>query len=372
MRSKKLKVLQVFGSLNMGGAESRMMDIYRNIDRNICDFDFLTMQTDDGQYYENEINSLGGNVIKIDSPRKSGIFKHIVTLYKILKKGNYDAVHAHTSYHCGVVTMVAFFAGVKVRISHARTAGSKQKSKFKGVFLLLGRCLVNLFSTHKFAVADESGKFLFGNKKFEVVPNAIDTNKYLDVSIEEIGKLKSELNISKDKTVIGQIGRFDPMKNHQFTINWFSKFLKDNPDSILIFVGDGPLRRDIQQQCEILGIKQNVIFTGVRGDVPKLIHCFNVLIVPSIYEGLPGVVLESQICNVPAVVSNNITKEIDLGINMVTRCSLQASFAEWSKAILKSISYRKASKDDRLQAFDNKGYSIKAVTKRFVDTYGEK
>ncbi len=369
MKSKKLKVLQVFGSLNMGGAESRMMDAYRNLDHNICDFDFLTMLKDDGQYYETEINSLGGNIIKIDSPRKSGILCHIINLYKIIKNGKYDAVHAHTSYHCGVVAMVAFFAGIKVRISHARTTGSKQKSRLKGMLLFFGRCLVNLFSTHKFAISNNAGNFIFGKSKFQLVPNAIDINKFLNISVEETTKLKSELNIPQNKIVIGQIGRFDQMKNHKFTLNWFLQFLQIKPDSVLVLVGDGPLRSDMEKLAGELGINDKVIFTGVRGDAPKLIYIFDVLFFPSIFEGLGGVVLEAQAASVPAVVSTNVPLETDLGFDMVERCSLDNGFNEWNNAVLYSLSKPKPNQEKILNAFDNNGYSIKVVSEKFINTY---
>lgn len=368
MTNDTLKVLQVFGSLNMGGAESRMMDVYRNIDKEKCEFEFLTMQTDH-QYYEDEITSLGGKIMKIDSPRKSGILKHISTLYKIMKSGKYDAVHAHTSYHCGVVAMVAFFAGVSVRISHSRTTGSKQKSKLKGVFLSLGRCLVNMFSTHKFAISSDAGKFLFGKSKFEVVPNAIDTNKYLDITPDEILQFKSELGIAENKTVIGQIGRFDSMKNHKFTLNWFSQFLTIKPDTVLVLVGDGPLRQDMEKLTDELGIKENVVFTGVRGDVAKLIHVFDVLIFPSVFEGLGGVVLEAQAAGVPAVVSTGVPRETDLGLDMVERCSLDESFDVWNNTITNSLKKPMPDVKEIIKAFDRNGYSIKAVTEKFIYIY---
>lgn len=369
MASKTLKILQVFGSLNMGGAESRMMDIYRNLDRNVCEFEFLTMQTDH-QYYENEITELGGKIIKIDSPRKSGVIKHIPTLYKIMKSGKYDAVHAHTSYHCGLVALVAFFARIPVRISHARTTGSKQKSKLKGLFLFFGRSLVNLFSTHKFAISNDAGKFLFGKSKFEVVPNAIDTDKYLHISSNEILQLKSELGISDKKRVIGQIGRFDPMKNHEFTLKWFAQYLTIKPDTVLIFVGDGPMRQDMEELTNELDIKDNVIFTGVRGDVSKLIHIFDVLIFPSLFEGLGGVVLEAQAAGVPAVVSTGVPSETDLGLDMVERCSLDATFNVWNNSIINGLAKEIPSIKEIIEAFNDKGYSIKAVTEKFIKFYG--
>ena len=118
-----------------------------------------------------------------------------------------------------------------------------------------------------------------------------------------------------------------------------------------------------------LDIADEVVFTGVRGDVPKLIHIFDVLFFPSIFEGLGGVVLEAQAAGVPAVVSTGVPHETNLGLGMVERCSLDSDFCEWNNAILQSLSKHNISQEEILSAFDNVGYSIKAVTEKFINAY---
>lgn len=369
MDKNEIKVLQVFASLNVGGAESRMMDIYRCIDKKKCTFDFVTMQQE-AQYFEEEIKKYGGDIYKIASPRECGIFNHIVQLRKCMRMKKYDAVHAHTSYHCGIVMLAAKLEGIPVRIAHARTTGSKQKGRLKELLLRIGRILILAMATKRFAISKEAGEHLYGKFEFEVIPNAIDTRKYQITTESDIVRLKKELNIPENFYVIGQIGRFDSMKNHIFTVNWFSQYVKLMPKSFLVMVGDGPLVLEIKELVKKYEIENQVLFTGVRGDVPDLIHIFDVMIFPSLYEGLGGVVLEAQAARIPVVESDTVPAASDLGLGLVKRCSLNDSFEQWNVEIENSKLVDIPCIEKINEKFSNAGYSIEAVTHRYMCAYG--
>lgn len=368
---ENIKVLQVFGSLNMGGAESRMMDIYRHLDRQKCQFDFLTM-ADEKQFFENEILSLGGKIIKIESPRSCGIVKHFLQLRQYMRIGKYNAVHAHTSYHCGLVMAAAWMEHIPGRISHARTTGTKQSGKIQAIFRRIGSVLINAFSTHRLAISKAAGEFLFGNHDFEVVPNAIDLEKYYQVKKSVLDSLAKEIGIKDQTFVIGQIGRFDLMKNQEFTVHWFSQYIKENAEAVLIFVGDGVLRVQIEEKVRELGLEDHVIFTGVRSDVNCLLHLFNVVLFPSLFEGLGGVALESQAVGVPCVESDTIPEETDLGLGLIKRCSLDSGYEVWNEAVDSCKKITIPSCDIISAAFDKKGYSLSRVMKRYLEIYGGK
>lgn len=366
--NQRIKVLQVFGSLNMGGAESRMMDVYRYMNRDECQFDFLTM-TEEKQFFENEIASLGGKIIKIKSPRSCGILKHFTQLRQCIRAGNYDAVHAHTSYHCGLVMVAAWVEHIPVRISHARTTGSKQSGKMKTVFQNVGTFLVNTFSTHRLAISNEAGRYLFGKKNFEVVPNAINLEKYQSVDKSKVRLIAEQIGIDDNLFVIGQIGRFDSMKNHKFTVRWFCHYLQENPQSLLVLVGDGILRLEIEKLVHSLGIEKSVIFTGVRSDVNFILHSFDLLFFPSLFEGLGGVVLEAQAVGIPCVESDTIPEETDLGLGLVSRCSLNDDYGVWDKAVEYCKKNKAPLRCEIKSAFDKYGYSLSSVTNRFFEIY---
>ena len=363
-----VRVLQVFGSLNMGGAECRMMDVYRNIDKSDVQFDFVTL-TCDKQYFEDEIIQLEGNIIRIRSPREIGILKHISQLRKCMRDGKYTAVHAHTSYHCGMVMLAAFLEHIPVRIAHARTNGSKSQSKSQLISLLLGRVLINLFATKKLAISKSAGRYVFGNNAFEVLPNAIDTYKYQIEDIQEINNLKNELLIKDSDFVIGQIGRFDPMKNHSFTLKWFHEFIKSVPNSKLILIGDGPLKKEMMELSDSLGVSDRVIFTGIRDDVYKILHIMNVLFFPSQFEGLGGVAIEAQAAGVPVVESDAIPDETDLCLGLVKRVSLNDSFSKWTEAVLNSREVICPSYDTINQMFSQNKYVLSETVNRLVQLY---
>ncbi len=369
--SRKLKVLQIFGSLGMGGAESRMMDVYRTLDKNECEFGFVTLQSDK-QYYEDEIVSLGGCIHKLGSPREIGILRHIKELRACMKNGEYDAVHAHTSYHCGLAMLAAWAEHIPVRIAHSRTTGTKQSNPLKMLPILFGRCLINLFATSKLAISVQAGNFLFGKARFEVVKNSINLDKYHSAQKSDIPAIREELGIPQDAFVIGQIGRFDRMKNHTFSVEWFAQYLKNKPESFLVFVGDGPLREAIEEQAAGLGIKERILFTGVRGDVPRIIHSFDILLFPSLFEGLGGVVLEAQAAGIATVKSDTVPDETDLGLGLVKSCSLNDSFSIWNGAVDEAATVAKPEREKICAAFDKKKYSITATTERYLEIYGGK
>lgn len=368
LKEKPIRILQLFGSLNMGGAECRMMDVYRAIDKSEFQFDFVTL-TSGQQIFEDEIKEFGGKIYKIKSPREIGIIKHIREVRKCLKSENYSAVHAHTSYHCGMVMLAAWLEHIPVRISHARTTGSKSKSKSKGLSLFLGRILINLFATKKLAISNNAGEFVFGNSSFEVLPNAIDVKKYQNIDISEVESLKNEIGVRKSAFIIGQIGRFAAMKNHKFSTIWFSEYKKQCPNSMLVFVGDGELKPEIERLSKELGIIDDVVFTGIRNDVYKVIHAFDVLLFPSLFEGLGGVVLEAQAAGIPVVESDSVPIETDMEIGLVQRLSINDDYSAWKNAVDSTKEGKRPSLETINQAFQEKHYTLSSAINKLSNIY---
>ena len=367
MENNKIRILQVLGSLLVGGAESRIMDVYRHLDRNMYDFDFLVFLEDD-QYYEAEIVSYGGKIFKCQSPSMKNIFIVLNKIRKTIRNGNYNAVHAHTSYFSGVVMLAAKMEAVPVRITHARTTGTVREGRAEKALVELGKQLISRYATVRLAISNDAGLYMFGTKPFEVVPNAIDVEKYIIKNNYTIKKLRNKYGISEKSFVIGQIGRFNPMKNHMFTITWFHSYIATHPDAILLLIGDGYLKERIEEMTKKLGISEYVRFTGVVDNVNELIHLINVVLFPSIFEGLGGVVLEAQAAGVPTVMSDKLPIETDLGLGLVTRCSLNNDRC-WSDAV---DCYREAvhpTKERILDAFNKHNYSLDYELSRLYSIY---
>lgn len=363
-----IRVLQVFASLNVGGAESRMMDVFRCIDKDEFHFDFLTMQLEE-QYFEQEIRSLGGNVIKIAPPRESGTLNNLKELIRIMREGNYDVVHAHTSYHCGIVMLAAKRAKVPVRISHSRTTGSKNQGVKTHIMLRLGRFLIGRYANQCLAVSKDAGEYLFGSKSFSVLPNAINLRNYEIIDYSYIATLKNTFGISDSDIVLGQVGRFEQMKNHSFTLQLFSEYYRKHPTAKLVLIGDGPLRQQYEEVAAQLECSKQIIFTGVRSDVPYWMHIFHILLVPSTYEGFPGVILEAQASGIPVLKSDGFSNATDLNLGLVCTCKLNDT-EDWLNHL--ECNHYAPSDDQIKKAFYKKGLSIENEIHSLEEIYRSK
>ena len=372
---KTIKVLQIFGSLNVGGAESRMMDVYRNIDTSKVSFDFLTMQ-EGKQYHECEILSLGGRIFKILPPRESGVLQNFVNIYNVIKQnGPFDAVHAHTAHHCGIALMAAMFAGVPVRIAHARTTGTKHTGLLSSFFIYLGQILITLAATHCLAISQKAADYLFlpiivFKKYVLIIPNAIDIKTYLVNHVDSVDRLKKEFHIKPGIKVIGHVGRFESMKNQAFLVNVFIEMLKTNPDALLVFIGDGTLKNQIIKLVQTHNIQDKVLFLGIRRDVAIWMKVFDVVVMPSKFEGFCGVALEAQAAGTPCVLSDSIPVDVDMGLDIVRFLSLRQSIELWVKTILAQLTLATVDASDIYKQFSDRNFLLENSIEKICEIYG--
>lgn len=365
-------IVQVFGSLDAGGAESRMMDVFRTIDRNKYTFVFISLDSKDNQFYESEILSLGGRIIKISSPRDVGIYRHLkemIKMFKNLKSSGANVVHSHTSYHSGLVLLAARIAGISVRIAHARTTSSANKGSIVQKFMIeVGKYLIKINATHKLALNDETAIALYGQKadnlNIKILPNAIDLERYRTASTAE-----DLQDISSDCIVIGHIGRFQPMKNHKFLVDFFKEFNKKYKNSVLVLVGDGPIKEEIEQQVKNYGLNENVRFLGLRKDIADILKRVNIFVLPSYFEGLCGSVLEAQASAIPCLISNKVSTSVDMGLNLVKFLSLTENIAKWVTDAELSLNTKKPSFESIFSAFSQKGFTLESEIKKLTAIY---
>lgn len=367
----KPKVLQVIGGMNVGGTETMIMNIFRKM-HNQVQFDFISYY-DFEAHYDKEIEKLGGRVIRLQLPSKKGTFGTIKDLVKIIKKGNYSAVHCHTLFHCGIGVLAAKLAGAKIRISHAHTTDDGSSSFSKKVYILLMRLFIRVFSTNLLACSDGAGKYLYGDSlvqssKYKILPNYINYNKFL--RNDRCKSIKKELGLKKDDIVITHIGRFIEAKNHDFLINLVGKLVVRNSRIKCFLVGDGDLRSKIQEKVNGMGLQENVIFLGIRKDVAKILKETKLLILPSIYEGLGLVLLEAQASGIPCLTSPAIQPEADLGLGLLKQLNLQADMKIWEKTVFKMIKADKVKSTEIRQAFEKRGYKVEEITASLTNIYG--
>lgn len=306
-----IRIAQIMGKMENGGVEAVVMNYYRHIDRNKIQFDFI-VDNDSSCPQEQEILSLGGRVIRI-APYQS-IISNMRDLKKLFKENNYKIVHAELTTMSVFSLAVAKACGVPVRICHGHNTACKGETK-KNILKYMLRPFSKTFATHYFACSDYAGKWLYGrsidkSKRYKIIPNAIDTEKYkFDPKVREA--VRKELGI-EDKFVIGHIGRFVYQKNHGFLIDIFNEAYKQNNNAVLLLIGEGALLDEIKAKVHKLGLDNVVYFLGVRQDAYRFYQAFDVFLLPSRYEGLGIVAIEAQVSGLPTIVSNKVPDEVKI------------------------------------------------------------
>lgn len=309
----------MLGTTKLGGAESRTMDIYRHMNRDEIQFDFLITEGNSGIFTE-EIVSLGGHVYTLPKYR---IYNHLQ--YTKAVKGffaqhtGYAAVHGHMTSTASIYLPLAKKAGVPLTIAHARSAGVD--SGFKGKLTNIFRSSLPDKCDRMFACSDLAAIAVYGednykNGNVKVMPNAIEIGRFaLDDQVRN--EIRSRYGV-EDKFVVGHVGRFHEAKNHAFLVKAFAKFLEKRPDAVLMFLGDGPLKSQIEALVDELdaannaagkiSIKDKIIFAGNQSPIDPYYKAFDYFWFPSLYEGMPGTVVEAQASGLMCMVSDTVTR----------------------------------------------------------------
>lgn len=365
---KAIRVLHVCGNMDIGGAERYVMDIYRNINREKIQFDFL-LHTDKACDYNNEINRLGGYVYSVPKVSIRTLFAHIKAVKAFFKEHkNYRIVHLHTTNTGFILHIIAKKYGIPIRIAHAHSAGFG-----KGVEGLIKKTFcfpLRFFATHKFAISKLAGMSRFGKNDMEkgnvqVIPNGIDTKQFrYDKTIRNDTREKLGLGNS---FVIGHVGAFNYAKNHEYLIDIFNELYKNNTNSILVLIGDGETENLIKQKVEKLGLSDSVKFIGKRTDVHELLQAMDIFVFPSRYEGLPSTVIEAQATGLRCLVSDEISDEIKI-TDLVEFLSIKKPAKNWADMIIECSKqdYQRTSRDTELY---DKGYDAHIQAKRMEDFY---
>ena len=364
-----IRILQVVGTMDLGGIETFIMNLYRLIDREQIQFDFLCHNRIEAKY-TNEILSLGGKMYCVRGISHIGLFKYEESLYTFFKEhGEYRVVHAHQNDLNGIILKQAKKAGIKHRYSHSHTAytGSNMLDKLR---IAAFKIMVNNYCTRAFACSKPAGERLYGTKSpkgFEIIPNGIDTNRF-QYNSDYRATIREQLGI-KDAPVIGHVGSFLEAKNHKFILECFKEFLKVYPSAKLVLVGTGKLEDTIKLKAEEMGIKKSICFTGAVTDVHKYLSAMDLFLFPSIYEGLPVAIVEAQASGLRILISDSISPDCVL-TDLVTRKALLSPVAEWVSELVSS--YLAIERDDRSvysQIVCDKGFDIRSVVKELSQLY---
>lgn len=355
-----IRVLHVVTDMRYGGLETMLMNYYRKIDRKKVQFDFLEHRqgrTD----YDCEIEKLGGKIYRLPPLNPFGIhYKHRLSIF-FKEHPEYQIIHVHQDCLSSIILKVAKKYGVKVRIAHSHS--NNQDKNLKYIIKMYYKRKIPKYATYLFACSEDAGRWMFGNAKFSILHNAIDTSKYA-YSVKKRKQMRSEFDIKEETLVIGHVGRFSYPKNHMYLLEVFKK-ISEERDAILLLVGDGHLRLEIENKINQLQLKNRVILTGVRNDVAELMQAMDAFILPSRYEGLGIVVIEAQAAGLPCIVSDKVSLECKK-TELVHQMSLSDEPEKWAE---KLISLSAIERKCHCEDIKTSGYDLEDNATKLMNFY---
>ncbi len=357
---KIIKVLQVIPALTAGGISSVVMNWYRNIDRTKYQFDFITFN--DGPLRE-EIESLGGKIYLIKTFKQSPR-SHVNAVNNIFRvEKTYDAIHVHNSFKNVVMLKLAQRAGITIRVCHSHTSGLEKKS-LAPVFSLL-RYFTHKYSNVHLACGQEAGEFLFKNRPFQILNNAIDVSRMLSGFIP-VDDVHEKYNIPKNKILITLVARFSDVKNHQFLVKIAQSTLL-NTNIHFVCIGDGPLKISLQNNIDAHNVNSRFTLLGATQEIPSLLNISDGFIMPSLFEGVSVALLEAQASSLQCLISDTISPEVNMNLGNITFLSLKQT-DHWINA-LNQLVKPILSEGEINTAFDAQGYSINSVISKLQLIY---
>ena len=349
--------------MNRGGIESYMINFYRHLDRSKIQIDFIVHDAGGYGYYDEEIKKMGGRIFVL--PKKSTHpFIYVHRLKKIITNGDYKIIHTHMDAMGAWVLKIAEECGVPVRIAHSHNTQHLSTNPLKLFFLEKARKNINKYATHRMACSDVAGRWLFGDKPFTVVHNAIEVERFA-FDEEERKRIRELYGVRDDEFLIGHVGRFDNQKNHSFLIDVFADVVREKPNCKLMLVGEGHLMQSIKEKVSRLKLDKNVIFTGVRDDAYKYYNAFDLFALPSLFEGLGIVAIEAEVNGCPSLLSSQVPQ--------VAKIAENVSFVDlkkeaWVNSIL-SVTQDKKDRNGALFNIYESDYNINIESKKLQSLY---
>ena len=366
MQKEPIRVLHVVNRMNMGGVQSVVMNYYRHMDQNIVQFDFVVQDNKPG-FFDNEIRDSGGKIYTVRPLKK--LFYFYIDLARILKQNDYSIIHIHQNFASVHALIIAFLFSVQNRIIHSHSA-YHEKSFIKNVIKKEITGIINLLSTHRYACSEIAAEWLYGKKaveenKISIINNAISVESFKYNADVRQAK-REEFGIIGDFT-IGHIGQLSKLKNQSFLIDIFNEICKLKSNTHLMLIGQGISEPEIKNKVHNLKLDKKVTFLGARSDVNELLSAYDVFVFPSLFEGLPVVLIEAQTAGLRCFISDKVTREVAL-TDLAKYISLDKSAKEWAQIILAEAGFSEV-RNDMTKIISESGYNIEMEARKLQGQY---
>lgn len=371
---EKNRVLQIIAEpFENGGQELFITNLYRNIDKEKIQFDFIAPYGGKNEKLKNELEDFGAKFYPVKiKHKKGGLVQRISffkTVNKVLKENKYSTVHINSVSLLGLMlgVLVAKRNNTKNIIVHSHNDGLST-IKYK-VMKKISDYVLKKYANNYFACSENAAKWKFPENvikenKYTVIKNGIDVNKFKFCN-ETREEYRKQLGI-ENKFVLGHVGRFEKQKNHEFIINVFEKLVKKEKDSILMLIGEGELKEKIQNQIKQKHLEEKVMLFGIRNDVNNILQAMDMFIFPSIFEGFGIVAIEAECSGLPVICSDKLPKEIEITENII-KMKLDENIEKWADKILEMR--EKTEREEAYKQIEKHGYNIKQVAEQLEHFY---
>ncbi len=362
---EKLRVLQIADISCGSGVANFVMNNYRLMNHDEIVYDFVIWREEIGPTFRKEIEEKGGKIYPVASYRKHP-WKQYRQIKKLIKQNGYQVLHAHESVVSAIALLAAKRCNVKVRVCHSHS--TSMSNILKNTITRLASWFIGRSATELCACSEEAALFLFPHRKvlkgqYHLIPNAISIPECKFV--EEIrNETRRELGIVNSK-IIGHIGRFAVEKNHQWLLKILSELVSEDKSWKLMLIGDGELRIQIETQAEVLQIRDHILFLGFKEKAYRYLNAMDVLVFPSLFEGMPITLIEAQCNGLPCVISDTINSKIAI-TPLVTSLSLNSDCKHWAKKI-KLVSQK--GHGDYCSSIVSNGYDLNQSSQKLTRMY---
>ena len=369
MTKKTVRVLQVIGAMDRGGAETLLMNLYRNIDRNLVQFDFLVNE-ENACDFDSEIQGLGGRIFRIPRYKLFNYYSYKTACKRFFSQHKYPIVHGHIGLPAPIYLNEASKSeAYTIAHSHAQNFPI---SPSEIVFRVCARPVRHV-ADYYLACSEQAGVDRFGMEivegpSFQILKNGVDTS-VLSFDVQKRSEVRAELGLDEDMLVLGHIGRLTEVKNHKFLFEVFNSIHQRVPRSVLLLAGRGELEMQLRETARQMGLSDSIVFLGVRDDVPSLLCALDLFIFPSFAEGLPCAVIEAQASGLPVLLSNGVP-DVARVLSTTTRLDLSVGADVWADRALQTFDMCKS--NDRNCAKDiieKSGFDIRTSAEWLQELY---
>ena len=362
-KNQPVRVLQIAGTLAPGGIESFLVNLHEHMDLSRVTFDYAVHAQAEGAYAE-RVKAMGARVYLL--PRLShDPAGNLREIGRLVRENRYDVVVRNTPNAMITPQLIAAKKNGAGTVLHAHASLDPMKAAH-----FAGRLLVDRAADVRVACSEAAGRWMFGKRTFTLMKNAVDLGKFA-YRAEAEARIRDEFHL-EGAHLYGAIGNLRPEKNHRYTLEVFRKIKDADDAAVLLCVGDGALRPEIEARIRELHLDDSVILAGMRNDVADIMCALDVLFFPSLFEGMPVTLIEAQASGLPVLLSDRITRDAEVTKGLMTYLSIDGAPELWAEhAAGKMAEINAAQKPSmriqQTQTIAEHGYDIERMAGEYRD-----